>query len=66
MLSDGGDVETLRPEASGEAVYPDARTAAGHTIANPIEEAQGYLSGYRVVVGRKGNIGFNAIKNGFR
>lgn len=47
-------------------MYPDARTAAGHTIANPIEEAQGYLSGYRVVVGRKGNIGFNAIKNGFR
>lgn len=47
-------------------MYSDARTAAGHIIANRIEEAQGYLSGYRVVVEFKGNIGFDAIKNGFR
>ena len=53
-----GDVET-----PGEGHVP-VRMAAGHV--DPTEEVLGDLPGYRVVVGRKGNVWFDAALNGFR
>jgi hypothetical protein len=53
-----GDVET-----PGEG-HVSVRMAARHV--DPAEEVLGDLSRYRVVVGRKGNVWFDAAMNGFR
>jgi hypothetical protein len=53
-----GDVKT-----PGEG-HISVRMATGHV--DPAEEVLGDLSGYGVVVGRKGNVRFDAVRNGFR